>query len=86
MTFPILSLFNILRFPLVVLPKAMRAGSEALSACERIQAFLLTEVPERKAMSNTPGVRLVSTVTLNCAWQVAVMPGAALLLCVELLL
>lgn len=30
--FTMLSLFNILRFPLVVLPKAMRCVSEALNA------------------------------------------------------
>uniref|UniRef100_A0A7S0R9V8 Uncharacterized protein n=1 Tax=Chlamydomonas leiostraca TaxID=1034604 RepID=A0A7S0R9V8_9CHLO len=58
LTFPILSLFNILRFPLVVLPKAMRAASDAMSAIERIQAYLLTEVPERKSMTNAPGVRI----------------------------
>jgi hypothetical protein len=37
LTFPILSLFNILRFPLVVLPKAMRATSDMLNSIERIQ-------------------------------------------------
>ncbi|KAL6745864.1 hypothetical protein V8C86DRAFT_2445766, partial [Haematococcus lacustris] len=35
LTFPILSLFNILRFPLVVLPKAMRAASDMLASNDR---------------------------------------------------
>lgn len=60
LTFPILSLFNILRFPLVVLPKAMRAGSDMLQSIERVQAFLVTEVPERQQMGGAPGVHMVS--------------------------
>jgi hypothetical protein len=43
MSFVLLSLCNILRFPLVVLPKAMRAFNEALTAIERIEDFLLAE-------------------------------------------
>ncbi len=60
LTFPILSLFNILRFPLVVLPKAMRAGSDMLASLDRIDGFLKMDVPERQAMNAAPGVRIVS--------------------------
>ena len=59
LTFPILSLFNILRFPLVVLPKAMRAASDMLASLDRIESFLKMEVPERQQMSMTPGVYMV---------------------------
>ncbi|KAF8071336.1 abcC3 [Scenedesmus sp. PABB004] len=44
MAFVVLSLFNTLRFPLVVLPKALRGASEAVAAMKRIQAYL--ELPE----------------------------------------
>ncbi|KAJ9510651.1 hypothetical protein QJQ45_027539, partial [Haematococcus lacustris] len=58
LTFPILSLFNILRFPLVVLPKAMRAASDMLASIDRVEAFLLAEVPDRQAMNRTAGVAI----------------------------
>ncbi|WIA32616.1 hypothetical protein OEZ86_003419 [Tetradesmus obliquus] len=45
LAFTTLSLFNILRFPLVVLPKAMRALSEALASINRVEEFMLKEVP-----------------------------------------
>ncbi|KAG2483865.1 hypothetical protein HYH03_017317 [Edaphochlamys debaryana] len=41
--FTVLSLFNTLRFPLVVLPKALRGSSEAVAALKRVEAFLLME-------------------------------------------
>lgn len=66
LTFPILSLFNILRFPLVVLPKALRAASDMLSAIERVDGFLQMEVPERGQMSGAPGVHMVSVMCLLC--------------------
>lgn len=39
--FVVLSLFNTLRFPLVVLPKALRGSSEAVAAVRRLNQFLL---------------------------------------------
>ena len=63
LAFTTLSLFNILRFPLVVLPKAMRALSEALASIQRIEAFLLQEVPtdaEGVTKSSRAGIRIVS--------------------------
>lgn len=39
--FTTLSLFNTLRFPLVVLPKSIRSFAEAITATKRIQKFLL---------------------------------------------
>jgi hypothetical protein len=64
LAFTTLSLFNILRFPLVVLPKAMRALSEALASIERVEGFLLENVPtdaEGIQKSNSVGVSIVST-------------------------
>jgi ABC-type multidrug transport system fused ATPase/permease subunit len=62
LAFTTLSLFNILRFPLVVLPKAMRAVSDAMTAISRIESFLLEEVAvkERTTSSGAPGIRIVS--------------------------
>lgn len=63
LAFTTLSLFNILRFPLVVLPKAMRALSEALASINRVEAFLLENVPtdaEGAAKSTRAGTRIVS--------------------------
>lgn len=64
LAFTTLSLFNILRFPLVVLPKAMRALSEALASIQRVEAFLLEHVPtdaEGCQKSNSAGVKIVSS-------------------------
>eukprot|EP00741_Cyanophora_paradoxa_P008074 tig00001254_g7813.t1 len=47
--FTTLSLFNTLRFPLVVLPKALKNFTESLSAVQRLQAYLLR--PETKGSS-----------------------------------
>eukprot|EP00883_Tetradesmus_obliquus_P000567 jgi/Sobl393_1/10597/SZX72300.1 len=61
LAFTTLSLFNILRFPLVVLPKAMRALSEALESVNRVQDFLLKEVPTDAAgveKAAAPGVHM----------------------------
>ncbi len=65
LTFPILSLFNILRFPLIVLPKAMRAASEMLTSLDRIEAFLKMDVPERREMNGAAGVRMVGAAYLT---------------------
>ncbi|KAG2426904.1 hypothetical protein HXX76_012691 [Chlamydomonas incerta] len=51
--FTTLSLFNILRFPLVVLPKALRAVSEASASLQRLEAYLLEEVPSGTAAVKT---------------------------------
>jgi ABC-type multidrug transport system fused ATPase/permease subunit len=64
LAFTTLSLFNILRFPLVVLPKAMRALSEALASIARVEDFLLEDVPtdlEGIKKSNSNGVSIVSS-------------------------
>jgi hypothetical protein len=63
LAFTSLSLFNILRFPLVVLPKALRALSEALASVARIEEFLLEEVPtdaEGISRASRVGVKIVS--------------------------
>jgi hypothetical protein len=63
MAFTTLSLFNILRFPLVVLPKALRSLSEALASIARIEAFLLEHVPtdaEGISKASRPGISIVS--------------------------
>jgi ABC-type transport system involved in cytochrome bd biosynthesis fused ATPase/permease subunit len=72
LAFTTLSLFNILRFPLVVLPKAMRALSEALASIERVEAFMLENVPtdaEGITKSNSAGVSIVSFALL-CSFSV----------------
>jgi hypothetical protein len=58
--FTTLSLFNILRFPLVVLPKALRAASEGYTSLKRIEAFLLQPVEQKQKISGAPGIRMVS--------------------------
>ncbi|KAG1658983.1 hypothetical protein FOA52_008685 [Chlamydomonas sp. UWO 241] len=61
LTFPILSLFNILRVPLVVLPKAMRALSDAMAAIEKIEVFLNTPTAVRQKLSKTStGIQIIS--------------------------
>jgi len=63
LAFTTLSLFNILRFPLVVLPKAMRALSEALASIARVEAFLMEHVPtdsEGITKSSRVGINIVS--------------------------
>ncbi|GFR52364.1 hypothetical protein Agub_g14922 [Astrephomene gubernaculifera] len=41
--FTVLSLFNTLRFPLVVLPKALRGASEAVASLQRLEKYLLLD-------------------------------------------
>ncbi|EFJ46358.1 ABC transporter [Volvox carteri f. nagariensis] len=41
--FTVLSLFNTLRFPLVVLPKALRGSSEAIASLNRLEKYLLLD-------------------------------------------
>ena len=54
--FPALSLFNTLRFALVVLPNAVRAYSSASTAYNRIRAFLDSEkAVDTRVVSQTPG-------------------------------
>jgi hypothetical protein len=69
LAFTTLSLFNILRFPLVVLPKAMRALSEALASIARIEDFLLKDVPtdtEGAVKASRPGTWIVSASGCCC--------------------
>ena len=69
LAFTSLSLFNILRFPLVVLPKALRALSEALASISRIEEFMLQHVPtdaEGISRSSRVGVKIVSGWLLTC--------------------
>lgn len=54
MAFVVLSLFNTLRFPLVVLPKALRGASEAIAAMKRIQAFLLLPETQEQPQASEP--------------------------------
>lgn len=64
LAFTTLSLFNILRFPLVVLPKALRALSEALASIQRVEEFLLQDVPtdaEGVTKATRTGVKIVSS-------------------------
>jgi hypothetical protein len=63
LAFTTLSLFNILRFPLVVLPKALRSLSEALASIARVEVFLLEHVPTDMVgavKAATPGISIVS--------------------------
>jgi hypothetical protein len=63
LAFTTLSLFNILRFPLVVLPKALRSLSEALASIAREEVFLLEHVPTDMVgavKAATPGISIVS--------------------------
>jgi hypothetical protein len=63
LAFTTLSLFNILRFPLVVLPKALRSASEALTSIARVEEFLLENVPtdlEGVTKTSRAGINIVS--------------------------
>ena len=60
LAFTSLSLFNVMRFPLVVLPKALRALSEAVASIQRIEEFLVLDVEYKsRNTSGTPGVHMV---------------------------
>lgn len=50
-----LSLFNVLRFPLVVLPKAMRCVSEALNASTNLEKFLAEPAAPKQDTEGAPG-------------------------------
>jgi hypothetical protein len=71
LAFTTLSLFNILRFPLVVLPKAMRAASEALASINRVENFLLQTVTseERKSGAGSHGIRMVRLEEEGVGWE-----------------
>lgn len=56
--FTMLSLFNVLRFPLVVLPKAMRCVSEALRSVGNLEKFLAEPVAPRQDLEGKPGAQL----------------------------
>lgn len=56
--FTSLSLFNIMRFPLVVLPKALRAVSEAYASISRLESFLTREVSTTEAAQGQIGVEM----------------------------
>jgi ABC-type multidrug transport system fused ATPase/permease subunit len=60
--FTMLSLFNILRFPLVVLPKAMRCVSEAMRATGGLEKFLAEPVAPRQDLEGKPGAQLSKAV------------------------
>ena len=51
-----LSLFNILRFPLVVLPKALKAVSEAYNATNNLEKFLAEPAAPKQDLEGQPEV------------------------------
>lgn len=57
--FTTLSLFNTLRFPLVVLPKSIRSFAEAITATKRIQKFLLRPELQPVPVADQPGEILI---------------------------
>jgi hypothetical protein len=85
LAFTSLSLFNILRFPLVVLPKAVRSLSEALSSIARVEEFLLQNVPtdaDGISKSSRAGISIVSAVCCCPGCQVLRLTHMASLLLV----
>ncbi|KIZ01660.1 ABC transporter, multidrug resistance associated protein [Monoraphidium neglectum] len=54
--FTMLSLFNVLRFPLMLLPKALRCVSEAIQASETIETFLAEPAAPKHDTEGAPGV------------------------------
>ncbi|GLI63446.1 hypothetical protein VaNZ11_006418 [Volvox africanus] len=60
--FTVLSLFNTLRFPLVVLPKALRGSSEAIASLKRLEKYLLLEEFEDPPKSKVVEARFENTV------------------------
>ena len=63
LAFTTLTLFNIMRFPLVVLPKALRAASEAASSIARVEKYLIeANVLDEKAHDKSArGIDIVRT-------------------------
>lgn len=62
LAFVVLSLFNTLRLPLVVLPKALRGSSEAVSSVARLQSFLLLPESQQSERSTKVEARLTDAV------------------------
>jgi ATP-binding cassette subfamily C (CFTR/MRP) protein 1 len=64
LAFTTLSLFNTLRFPLVVLPKAIRSASEGYASLKRIEEFLLLPMDHKEVKHSSTaegnGVFIVS--------------------------
>ncbi|KAL4427322.1 hypothetical protein ABPG77_003231 [Micractinium sp. CCAP 211/92] len=60
--FTMLSLFNVLRFPLVVLPKALRCVSEALNASRNLEKFLAEPAAPKQDTEGAPGGELLNAV------------------------
>ncbi len=60
LAFVVLSLFNTLRFPLVVLPKALRGVSEASAALKRLRQYLLLTDSETVESGTSIGASIVS--------------------------
>ncbi|KJE97611.1 ABC transporter ABCC2 [Capsaspora owczarzaki ATCC 30864] len=56
--FTVLSLFNSLRFPLVVLPVAIKNFSDSSSSLKRISTFLLLPEMAPRVRLSTPGIRI----------------------------
>ncbi len=54
--FTMLSLFNVLRFPLVVLPKALRCVSEAVNATKNLEKFMAEPAAPKHDIQGRPGV------------------------------
>jgi ATP-binding cassette subfamily C (CFTR/MRP) protein 1 len=65
--FVMLSLFNILRFPLVVLPKALRAVSEAYNAINSLEIFLAEPIVHKQDLKGKPGVNFKNAVFQHSA-------------------
>ncbi len=60
--FVMLSLFNILRFPLVVLPKALRCVSEASNAINSLDKFLAEPICPKQDNQGETGVQFKKAV------------------------
>ena len=63
--FVVLSLFNTLRFPLVVLPKALRGSSEAVAAVRRLNQFLLQPEGLANERAEKVGIHMKEAVLLH---------------------
>jgi ATP-binding cassette subfamily C (CFTR/MRP) protein 1 len=60
-----LSLFNILRFPLVVLPKAVKAVNECVNAIGKIERFLSEAVAPKQDLQGRPEIHF------NKVWKLS---------------
>jgi ATP-binding cassette subfamily C (CFTR/MRP) protein 1 len=72
LAFTTLSLFNMLRLPLVKLPKALRDLTDALIALERIEGFLAEPELSDKGVVHHEGVRSNGIKMVNCCFAHAV--------------